>query len=116
MESSGVPPGYWLASDGQWYPPDLHPDVAAIPRDPPSAGAARIWTALAVLWLWFLLPVAIHFQRKARREAAESGGRYAWPRTIWTRPVLLWLIVLAATFGLVLVMVAVGMYGDPGPS
>jgi hypothetical protein len=26
----GIPgPGWWIASDGRWYPPDLHPDVRA---------------------------------------------------------------------------------------
>ena len=104
-----------MASDGRWYPPQLHPwNPVSAPTDPPSAGAARIWTALAVLWMWFLLPVAVHFQRKARREAEASGGRHAWPRTIWTRPVLLWLIVLAASLGMILLMLVFG-YGDPGP-
>ena len=22
-------PGWWLASDGRWYPPELHPDIRA---------------------------------------------------------------------------------------
>ena len=31
----GMPgPGWWIASDGQWYPPELHPDVrASLARD-----------------------------------------------------------------------------------
>lgn len=78
---------------------------------PPSGDAARIITLLAAFWLWFLLPLAIHFQRKARREAAESGGLYEWPRTIWNRPLVLWLIVLVAALTLVLMLAAVGAYG-----
>jgi CRP/FNR family transcriptional regulator, cyclic AMP receptor protein len=28
-------PGWWVASDGKWYPPELHPDyVAAHPKPP----------------------------------------------------------------------------------
>jgi hypothetical protein len=52
--------------------------------------------------LWVLLPVAIHYQRKARREADESGGLYVWPNSLWNRPVLFFLVVLVGNFGLVL--------------
>lgn len=41
-------PGWWIASDGKWYPPELHPsvrakaqeagDAAAADRDPSSDG------------------------------------------------------------------------------
>ncbi len=30
------PPGWWLASDGNWYPPDLHPDGTAAVEGPGS--------------------------------------------------------------------------------
>jgi len=83
-------------------------------RPPPSGSAARVWTLLAVFWLWQLLPVAIRYQRKAAREAAASGGLYEWPRSIWNRPLLLWAIVLAAGTLLIIGMVAAGIYGDPG--
>jgi hypothetical protein len=42
--------------------------------------------------LWGLLPVAIHYQRKARREADESGGLYVWPNSLWNRLVLFFLV------------------------
>ncbi len=71
---------------------------------------------LSAFWLWFLLPVAIHYQRKARREVEESDGFYEWPRTLWNRPVALYLVVLAGSLALVALMVAVGMYGDLGPT
>ena len=79
---------------------------------PPSGDAARVLTILAACWLWLLLPFAVHFQRKARHEAEESLGLYVWPRTIWNRPIVLWLLVMSATLMLVLAMVAVGAYGD----
>jgi hypothetical protein len=82
---------------------------------PPSASKARVWTILSAFWLWLLLPVAVHYQRKARQEAEQSGGRYEWPRTIWNRPVVLWAIVFGASMTILLLMVFLGIYGDPGP-
>lgn len=83
---------------------------------PPSGSAARVWTLLAAFWLWLLLPVAIHDQRKAKRETAESPALYEWPNSLWNRPLLLWLVVFAAEMVLIIAMVAAGMYGDPGAS
>ena len=34
---AGPEPGWWMASDGQWYPPELHPDVQAQPEQHPGA-------------------------------------------------------------------------------
>ena len=81
------------------------------PQRPPSGDAARVFTLLAAFWLWFLLPVAVHFQRKARREAEASDGAYVWPRTIWNRPIVLSFIVFAAGLALVIAMAAAGLYG-----
>jgi len=92
-------------------PPPPPPSNLWTPREPPSGSRARLWTLLAALWLWVLLPVAIHYQRKARREAEESGGLYVWPNSLWNRPVLFYLVVLVCSFGLVLLMVFLGIYG-----
>jgi len=81
---------------------------------PPSGDQARLFTLLGAFWLWFLVPVAVYYQRKARREVEASGGAYEWPRTIWNRPVLLWLIVFACSMALIIVMVSGGWYGEPG--
>jgi hypothetical protein len=67
---------------------------------------------LAALWLWLLLPVAIHYSRKARREVAESDGKYVWSSSLLHRPVLLWLTVLGCSMALIFAMVAIGAYGD----
>jgi hypothetical protein len=72
-----------------------------------------IWTILAAFWLWLLLPVAIHYNRRARREAAESNGRYRWSNSILHRPVLLWVIVFACSMALIFATAAAGLYGDP---
>jgi hypothetical protein len=60
-----------------------------------------------------LLPVAVHYTRRARREAEESDGRYRWSNSILHRPVLLWLIVFASSMALIFAMAATGTYGDP---
>lgn len=31
-------PGWWQASDGKWYPPELHPDATAAGFPPPTSG------------------------------------------------------------------------------
>jgi len=95
-------PGSWLASDGHWYPA----------TEPPSAGKALTWTIVSAFWLWLLLPVAIHYTRKARREVEESQGRYVWSRSLLHRPVLLYLVVLSCGMALIFAMVAIGWYGD----
>jgi uncharacterized RDD family membrane protein YckC len=32
--------GWWMASDGKWYPPHLHPSVINLPPPPPAYGGA----------------------------------------------------------------------------
>lgn len=34
-------PGWWEASNGSWYPPELHPDYQAPPPPPPPPPGAR---------------------------------------------------------------------------
>jgi len=34
-------PGWWMASDGRWYPPELHPDVRAGDGMAPAAGRSE---------------------------------------------------------------------------
>jgi len=39
MPDAPPAPGYWMASDGNWYAPELHPDY--VPPTPPPADDAR---------------------------------------------------------------------------
>ena len=94
-------------------PPAERSDVPPERAEPPSGDKARIFTLLAAFWLWFLLPIAIYYQRKAFQEVSASGGRYVWPRTLLNRPIVLWLLVLAGSMLLIFAMITVGMYGDP---
>jgi hypothetical protein len=112
MSEGPIEPASWQASDSRWYPPELHPDVMRPrPTAPPSGNPAVVWTLLAAFWLWFLLPVAVHYTRKARREIEASGGRYQWSRGLLHRPILLWLVVYTSTLALILMMGALGAYG-----
>jgi hypothetical protein len=103
MDIGGAPPpaGRWLASNGDWFPATR----------PPSGARAVVWTVLSA-WLWPLLPVAIHYARKARREVDESQGQYVWSRSLLHRPVLFYLVVLGCGMALLAAMVANGWYGD----
>jgi hypothetical protein len=113
MSDAPVAPGYWQASDGRWYAPELHPGNWRPPSTtPPSETKALVWTVLAALWLWLLLPFAIYYTRQARREAESSNGMYVWSsRNPLHHPVLLWLAVTFLSVGLIFAMAAVGMYG-----
>ncbi len=39
--------GWWIASDGKWYPPELHPSVRAQPEAAVAPGAATTVTVEA---------------------------------------------------------------------
>jgi len=58
MSDTSQGPGWWLASDGKWYPPESHP---APPQPPPSQGygaqpvagrqkskARRVWSVVGI--------------------------------------------------------------------
>ena len=36
MSENAEGPGWWIASDGKWYPPNLHPSVSPPPPPPPT--------------------------------------------------------------------------------
>lgn len=39
MSDQSQGPGWWVASDGKWYAPELHPDAVAAPAPPPPRPA-----------------------------------------------------------------------------
>jgi uncharacterized RDD family membrane protein YckC len=41
MSEMSQGPGWWLASDGKWYPPQLHPSMGPPPPPPPPPSAFR---------------------------------------------------------------------------
>jgi hypothetical protein len=40
MSDKSEGPGWWIASDGKWYPPELHPSVRNASRTKAAAGVA----------------------------------------------------------------------------
>ena len=47
MSDMSQGPGWWLASDGRWYPPELHPGVTPVPTVPSAPSAHGAEDALA---------------------------------------------------------------------
>jgi Domain of unknown function (DUF4190) len=76
--------GWWIASDGKWYPPELHPNRmppppwGQYPKGPPSSprtNALAIASLVLSLTVFFIGPIlAIIFGVIARRQIRESRG------------------------------------------
>ncbi len=58
MNGDQPPPGWWQASDGNWYAPELHPAVQARTAAPEPATATGMGKAAAPRARWFL-PVVV---------------------------------------------------------
>jgi hypothetical protein len=77
-------PGWWIASDGKWYPPELHPNRMPPPQfgaNPQTVASATRTNGLAIASLVLSLTVfligpilAIIFGVIARRQIRESKG------------------------------------------
>lgn len=39
-------PGWWVASDGKWYAPELHPDYVAPPPPPPAPQSSPVFLTI----------------------------------------------------------------------
>jgi len=77
-------PGWWLASDGRWYPPSTAPPYAGDPYQgtaysqlPPKTNAlAVISLVLSIIWVAGLGAVlAVIFGFVARSQISKSNGR-----------------------------------------
>ena len=78
-------PGWWRASDGKWYPPEVHPNYSpSTPPPPPpvahtappkTSGMAIASLVLSLAWVFGLGSLlAIIFAVVARRNIRESRG------------------------------------------
>ena len=96
MSETSQGPGWWQASDGKWYAPNLHPNyvpspptttgLAATPYPAPQTayqpgpprqtnGLAIASLVLSILWLWGVGSLlAVIFGARARRQIRVSGG------------------------------------------
>jgi len=125
-EQSGGP-GWWVASDGKWYPPHLQP--AVMPPPPPGQyaagpplgyqnqqyapprtnGFAIASLVLGLVWLWFIGSIlALIFGYKAKREIDASNGQQTGRGMAVAGIVLGWI----GTVGTVLLIVAIMMLGQ----
>jgi amino acid transporter len=75
-------------------------------RLPPSGATARAWS-LAALVLPIVLPLAVVYARRARREANLSTGEYSWPQRLIDRPVVFHVVVWVGFFSVMFAMMAV---------
>jgi hypothetical protein len=78
--------GWWLASDGKWYPPESAPAVQAppppvgfqpsgYPQQRSTNGFAIASMVLGILWIYSIGSIlALVFGYKARKEIDDSGG------------------------------------------
>ena len=85
MSDSSPGPGWWLASDGRWYAPELHPDAVApvadhlVPSASPSEEALASWAPAAAA------PVQGPPARAYPPEANFGNPTYS-PGTLGTAP------------------------------
>ena len=119
-------PGWWKASDGNWYPPTSQPGTSGYFSGAPARPTEGTATAALVCSIlsWVVCPVilavaALVLAAQARRRIAESGGTLDGDSQIKAAKWLAWINIaifgLFAVLGIVLVIIAVA-FGDGGSS
>ncbi len=72
-------PGWWIASDGRWYPPELHPSVRDDPPTPSTTGSGATTVST---WSG---PDRREGDRR-RAEGTDPTGAGATPGSTWSGP------------------------------
>jgi hypothetical protein len=110
--------GWWLASDGKWYPPESAapppPTVAYTPAPPQQStnGFAIASMVLGILWLWWIGSIlALVFGYKARNEIDASDGAQGG-RGMATAGIILGWIGVGGTALIVLLIIVLQMLGN----
>ena len=86
MSDTSQGEGWWLASDGKWYPPTASPGPSApvpppyVPAGPPTANEA-IWALVLGIGSFLLCGIfmaipAIILGNNAKKKISSSGGQY----------------------------------------
>ncbi len=94
MSDTSAGPGWWLASDGRWYPPELHPQRQAATQPPTAVaqpGAAVGQSAAAPQWS------ATGWAGDAPTATGPAASRRRW----WYVGAAAAALVLVAVIGLV---------------
>lgn len=79
--SPGMPaPGWWQASDGNWYPPHQYPGYAGYPMAGPQTtnGLAIASLVLGIVWVWWIgsiLAVVFGHISLGQIKRTGQGGR-----------------------------------------
>jgi hypothetical protein len=123
-------PGWWLASDGRWYAPELHPafvpppppagDPSGYTYPPPAAASSTNGLAIAsmvlgILWIYAIGSVlALVFGYKAKRSIDQSGGRESGRGMAIAGIVLGWIGVVCTTLLAIVLIVGIssGAFSD----
>ena len=127
MSDTQQGPGWWLASDGKWYPPQSAPPPPMPPQytpypqfqGPQTSGKSTAVLVLGIVSLALmcgygvgLIPaiIALAMAPGARREIAGSGGRLQGEGQIKAGVVCSWVTVgiVAAAIVLIVVLVIIG--------
>ena len=105
-------PGWWLASDGNWYPPESHPSVAGPAAHDPGAAAPSPGAPVDVAPV-AALPEAVAPTPSAPTHGAPDGGAAA-SRAAGTSPTLVVGVLAGVAALLLLVVLAVVVIGRDG--
>jgi hypothetical protein len=73
MSDQSQGPGWWMASDGKWYPPETHPDYTPPPPPPPPGPSASASPQLGGWAAPSPQPSAQSGPAPATRAAAQSA-------------------------------------------
>lgn len=125
MSDTSQGEGWWLASDGKWYPPTSSPApfAPAAPSPPPYVPAGlptaneAIWSLILGIGSFLLCGIfmgipAIILGNNAKKKIATAGGQLGGQGLATAGIVLGWIQVGLTLLGIVLivVLVAVGSF------
>ena len=116
MSDQSQGPGWWMASDGKWYPPESDPAPPppgqfAAPFQPAyvqrsTNGMAIASMVLGIVWIYWIGSIlALVFGYTARKQIAESQGTQQGGGMATAGIVLGW-IGIVAVVGLVVIISA----------
>ena len=80
MSDTSQGPGWWLASDGQWYPPHLHPAMEIgqpsswLSYQPSVQVSTRaVWSVVLPVLGWFAAPVILELSNHVGNVSTSAG-------------------------------------------